>query len=216
VGVAVDIKIKPAPNTIKLGIVRWADSMDDWTEAWKDVAKLFRRHEARHFKTEGGSTGKEWEDLNPKYAAWKDRRYPGRPKLVLRGTLRHALTKGGPDAVEQITKKSMVVGVREGTDVARYAMAHARGGTLHGGGTLPKRPPVRYDARIQAVKELGKERRTMTFGTAVAQLIQAHVVRHRKRAFKGLPDPFNPGSRGRLRAAGKARRAAVSGRWKTS
>lgn len=219
-GVRLEIEMKPDAGKIGLGIVRWADSMDDWREAWRDVILMFRQHEKRHFDTEGKATGDKWAELSDKgprggYRGWKARRFPGRPILVLRGTLRDALVKGGPGSIAIVQKRSMVVGLAPGTTLATYARAHSKGATLHGGRKLPKRPPVRYDPRITGTKTTGKESGTMTFGTAVAQLIQAHVIRHRKRAFKGLPDPFNPDNRGRMRAAGRARRSAVTGRWKT-
>tara|TARA_R110000824_G_scaffold188769_6_gene370072 strand:+ start:57 stop:686 length:630 start_codon:yes stop_codon:yes gene_type:complete len=206
----IDVTFKPDAGRIRLGVLRWANSMDDWTEAWQDVIKMFRHHESRHFRTEGKSTGKEWVDLSPNYSAWKEKRFPGRPKLVLRGTLRAALVKGGPGSIEKVTKTSMVVGIAEGK-LGIIARAHSLGVK----GRLPARPPVRFDPRVSTVRPAGKEGGSMTFGTAVAQIMQAHIIRHRKRAFYGLPDPFQPGARGRYGAAARTIRKATSGGWKT-
>ena len=211
----IEVGFTPDAGRIKLGIVRWANSMDDWSAAWRDVIKLFRHHEGRHFRTEGKSTGKVWDDLSPPYAAWKEKRFPGRPILVLRGTLRGALVKGGLGSIEQVTKTSMVVGIAEGR-LGVIARAHSKGvAKMNTGGKLPARPPVRFDPRVKTMRPTGKESTTMSLGTAVAQLLQAHVILHRKRAFKGLPDPFRPDSRGRANAAQRTRRKATSGHWKT-
>lgn len=62
-------------------ISNYADTFFEW----------FRKMAKDQFDKKGDP--KRWVKLSPKYFAWKNRRYPGRPLLVLNGHLRNAVTK---------------------------------------------------------------------------------------------------------------------------
>lgn len=192
-GVQFAISFDPSPKAIGMGFERWAKQLDDWRPVWTDVVELFRRHEVRQFDTEGVQTGPKWAKLSPAYAEWKQRHYPGRPILVLVGTLRQALTKKGPGWFEVKTARSLEVGLNPATAVGKI------GGYLTTGtANMPARPPIRYDDKIHTVglKEEAAKGGTVPFGTAIAQIMQVHIVNARKKGFSKAgvkPDPFGKG-----------------------
>lgn len=76
----------------------------------------------RMFRTEGGD---RWDPLNPQYAAWKARHYPGQGPLVRTGEyFRASTTPGAPYNAIEVGKDSLTWGVEldravyheEGTD----------------------------------------------------------------------------------------------------
>lgn len=169
---------------IALGFEQWADLISDWRPTFRNVITLFRRHEGRHFDSEGSSTGARWAPLSERYGAWKAAQYPGRPILVLTGALRAALVDGrGPGAIEKIGPRRMEIGVDSG--VLPYAQAHQTGIP----GRLPARPPIRFD---------GDPRNKSSLGFAVAQAFQRQIVDARKRALSGATTPPSDAGLGSL------------------
>jgi phage gpG-like protein len=104
---------------------------DDYRPAWDVLAERFRRMEVRQFRSEGRYGSGGWAPLNPRYRAWKARRYPG--KTILRRTdeLFRSLTER-PFGVEVLERHVMVVG----SDVD-YGEHHQRGTPR-----MPQRRPV--------------------------------------------------------------------------
>ncbi|MEG1971279.1 MAG: phage virion morphogenesis protein [Burkholderiaceae bacterium] len=107
------------------------ENVQDATVLWEELADRFARVETRQFKTQGAYGSGGWQELSPRYAAWKARHYPGKPILQRTGALVKSLTRR-PFGVEVITPASMTVG--SGLDYGRRHQA--------GGGSLPRRRPV--------------------------------------------------------------------------
>lgn len=131
-------------------LARFTDAVSDAAPVWEVLANRFAALERRQFASEGAYASGGWTPLSPRYAAWKARRYPGKPILERTGELKRSLTER-PFGVEVIEAGFMVVG--SGTDYGRYHQA--------GGGTLPQRRPVELPE---------SERRTW------ARLIQRFIV----------------------------------------
>lgn len=102
----------------------------DLTEPFGAIADSFVAAERRQFASLGAYGGAPWPALSPKYAAWKARRYPGKPILRRTDELFTSLTQG--PAVRVIAHDRLVLG----SDDEKGAH-HARGG-----GNLPKRDPI--------------------------------------------------------------------------
>lgn len=113
-----------------------ADAVGDWRPAFEVLRGRFLELERRQFATEGGYSG-GWAPLSPAYAAWKAKRYPGKP--ILRRTddlfLFRSLTVGPEIAIIEPQRLTL------GTAV-RYAGFHQD----PQGGRLPRRPPVALPA----------------------------------------------------------------------
>tara|TARA_R110000824_G_scaffold86623_3_gene214231 strand:- start:5932 stop:6621 length:690 start_codon:yes stop_codon:yes gene_type:complete len=185
-GIKFHMEFEPSAESISQFFEKWADEIKDMRPVWSDVVKLFRKHEARHLDSGGEATGKAFVPLSPAYKAWKDRNFPGKPILTLRGALRLALVDGkGSSAFKRETRDSLHVGVLGG-EVGVYAAAHA-----FGQGNLPVRPPVRYDETIKGGGSIGGGK--VPLGTAIAQIFQIHIVNARKKAMaaEGIPDVFD-------------------------
>lgn len=112
-------------------LARFADNIGDASPVWEKLADRFARLERRQFATEGGAYSGGWPALSPKYAAWKERHYPGKPILERSGDLKDSLTRR-PFGIEVIEAGHMVLG----SDVAY--------GKYHQAGTdrMPQRRPV--------------------------------------------------------------------------
>jgi len=196
VGVRFDLEFEPDAPTIQAGFENWAKLLKDWRPVFRDVVTLFRKHEERHFDTEGRATGKEFHELSEKYEAWKDWNYPGRPILTARGVLREALTgTGTPEgSVRKVSSHSLTVGLDSSSKVGKYGVAHARAqGPAYRHQREP-RPPVRYDPTIHTKKvtDIAADGGSVPLGTAIAQLAQINIIKARKQAF-GVDDPFAEG-----------------------
>jgi hypothetical protein len=176
----------PSLDRVEFALVEYAHLLDDWRPSFKIIEKMFYAHERGLFATSGkGKATKKWPQWKklstrepPKggYRAYKAKVRPGRPILVFDGALRDAAS-GGPGSIRgQIKKKSMVIGIDPGGSVGVIARAHALGDPARG---LPSRPPVRFDGDVRA--------RGITFGYAVSQVLQSHIVLKRKQAMKRDP-----------------------------
>lgn len=167
VGAGFSVTMDPGGATLLRGMERWADLLNDASDAWPHVTDLIHRHNLRTFESEGSATGdrRAWVPLSPRYAARKAREFPGRPILVRTAALRSALTSGGSGSRVRKSRRSLEVGARG---------EQARIGEYHQTGTayMPARPPVKYDPRI--VKG------TLPF--AVSQILQTLIVAKRRAA----------------------------------
>jgi phage gpG-like protein len=90
---------------------------------------------AGQFDTEGRQDSGGWKPLNPDYARWKARRYPGKGILERTSAVRRSLTaRGAPGSVRRISDREMVLGTS-----IEYA-------GFHQGGRNP-RPPIEWGPR---------------------------------------------------------------------
>ena len=113
---------------------------------WPDVSKYVFNVFNRQFSTQG-SSGKSgaWRPLSPKYAAWKEKNYPGRPILVQRGQLKRSMVKkGAADNIYRETKNILVMGTQN------------KLGRIHQDGT--RRMPARkiIDLTAEQFNKIGK------------------------------------------------------------
>jgi len=139
---------------IMTGLSRFGEYARDLRPAFREISADFKQVTAATFAAQGPG----WPPLNPRYAAWKARHYPGRPLLVRTGALQSAAT-GGSGYVERLEPLVMQLGVN-----VRYAHFHQQGT-----GRMPARKLVdfREDPAVQ--------RRW-------AKIIQRHLVRESRRA----------------------------------
>lgn len=165
------------------GIERWAELVEDFSPAWPFVVDLVRNHYKRTFDSEGAGVGggPKWAALSPGYAAYKRRRYPGRPLLVATTALRSAMVGGGSGSLVQSRKKRLDIGLRG---------RNLKIGNFHQTGTdnMPARPPVKYD----------KAYKDGTLPYTIGQILQLQIVAARKKALRGsetsgrqVGDPFD-------------------------
>lgn len=148
---------------------RIRNNIGDLRTGFNNVGDYLAAVNKRHFDTEGesGASGK-WAPLSPKYAAWKEKHYPGKPILRRTDALYKGLTER-PMAVESITATTAVFG----TD-RFYAAIHQRGGWVSG--WPPERPVI---ALTQADKDV------------IVKILQQAIV-YNERALKGTP-AYAPG-----------------------
>ncbi|WP_064257785.1 phage virion morphogenesis protein [Rhodococcus sp. HS-D2] len=65
----------------------------DMQPAMQDVGKYLKGFfSGEVFASRGGAIGERWPRLSTKYAAWKARKYPGRPVLVRTGVMQKSFT----------------------------------------------------------------------------------------------------------------------------
>jgi len=192
-GDLISIDFTPDAKAINIGLEKWSKLIKDWRPIWRDVERLFLKHEQRQFKTKGLATGPEWAPLSENYKQWKKKHAPGKPLLVFTGTLKEALTKkGGRGQLRLATPRAFAIGIdptkhyhtgpSKGTRLADVAMGHSRGQA----GRLPARPPIRLDPSIHSTSKS----EPLPFGVVVAQIAQAHIVEARKKAYRKQGDPF--------------------------
>jgi len=152
---------------------------EDLNPMLRDVDKMFARNMRRLFSTQGGSGGPEWQALSPRYKAWKDRAFPGRKILSLRGKLRRSLaSRSSTDHVARWTLKPrarLIVGTS-----VRYAAYHAPGG-LHNP-KLPVRDPLQHTAP-QSREYKDAVRRQLK--RKLARLGRVLAARHSSAGFRG-------------------------------
>ena len=120
----------------------------DWRPLWPKLIKLFHNVESSQFSEEG-SAGRSgaWPQLTPRYAAWKQKHWPGRKILQRTGTLRRSLaTLNAPGSIEDASSSFCLV---LGTFVP-YAIYHQQGTKY-----MQARPPVSLTA--DANRKFGKE-----------------------------------------------------------
>jgi hypothetical protein len=176
----------PSLDRVAFALAEYADTIDDWRPAFREIEKLFYAHERNLFRTIGKGRSRDqwpqWEALSDRgprggYKAYKKRVRPGRPILVFDGTLRRAATGGSGAIKGRITKTSMLVGINPNSPAGVVGRAHATGNPAR---NLPARPPIRFDPDTQ--------RRGVSFGYAVSQIVQSYLVLKRKEAMRRDPE----------------------------
>jgi hypothetical protein len=100
-------------------VFQLTDRLQNWKEFWVRVfLPSYLMEVQQNFATEGDLVG-GWPDLNPGYAAWKARHFPGRKILELTRRLRNSLmpgatgsSGGGSDTVLKIGPRALEIGTR--------------------------------------------------------------------------------------------------------
>lgn len=113
---------------------RFGEGLKDYSALFERMADEFYLEIGKAFASEGGSgaTG-AWQELSPKYAAQKQRRWGFvHPILQASGALKKSFTRGGAENITAIAPLYMTVG--SGMPRSVY---HQKGGKR-----LPRRPPV--------------------------------------------------------------------------
>jgi hypothetical protein len=95
------------------------DRLQNWKDFWIGIfLPSYLMEVQQNFATEGDLVG-GWPDLNPGYAAWKARHFPGRKILELTRRLRNSLMPGaagssgaGSDTVLRVGPKQLEIGTR--------------------------------------------------------------------------------------------------------
>ena len=103
------------------------EKLSNWREFWaRFFLPYYLERVQQNFITEGELVG-GWPGLNPVYAAWKARHFPGTKILELTGRLRRSLMPGaegtsgyGSDTVLRAGPRELVIGTR-----VEYARWHA-------------------------------------------------------------------------------------------
>lgn len=115
-----------------------ARKFGDLRPAWQDVRDKFFDIETKRFASQGG--GGKWRPLNPKYAAWKQKHFPGTTIMIRTGDLAASLTSMTKDTIYIPGRRSVTLGTK-----LFYAMIHQVGAKLRGAGQsrLPKRKLIR-------------------------------------------------------------------------
>jgi len=106
--------------------------LGDLTPVWQDLKKIFIQIIRANFRTEGQHSGPGWAPLNPAYARYKARKYPGKTILRATDTLFKSLTGVGGGWIERITPRYAEFGTR-----VAYAKFHQLGTSR-----MPARPPI--------------------------------------------------------------------------
>ena len=133
-----DIQLSRAFDTM-------GQKIDDLTPVLKKIADSFYKHMEDVFEREGASGNRQrWHPLNPRYAAWKRKRYPGAKILVLTGELKESLTNPkSSKAYLAIDRLEMSIG----TSVS-YAMKHQLG-IKEGKYVLPQRKIIELTEEVK-------------------------------------------------------------------
>lgn len=132
------IGVKWDSRELETRLTGLAGALKDLRPVWPDIHKIFLDFMVQVFAKEGafGDPPDRWAPLNPQYAAWKHRHYPGRPILQREGTLMASLTQEqAPHHVYRVGPGFM----ETGTSVA-YARAHQWGYPPR---HLPARPMIK-------------------------------------------------------------------------
>ena len=98
-------------------IDRLTAGLEDMRPLFQELRRDFNMREFSWFGTEGDG----WVPLSPRYAAWKDRLYPGQPIMVLRGDLRDDMLLEGSESVDEIHRDRARFGSRRVYARAQHA-----------------------------------------------------------------------------------------------
>jgi len=127
--------------------VRNLDTLFDFTAREASAAletfdALVRKHETELFASEGLTGGTYWAPLSEAYAKHKQKKRPGRKKLVYDGDLRRSLTTASsPEHVATYGKQpngNWLLRSGSSNQIGRYH--------LEGSATLPIRKPMSFTA----------------------------------------------------------------------
>lgn len=149
----------PGQAPLIRGLSRFAEGINDFSPYWQDyLLPAWYRSVGSHYETQGATTGERWAPLTARYAAWKQKHWPGMPIGVLTGDTKASVTnQSDANAVVTISPKQLTVGTR-----VPYAMYLQRGTKR-----MVARPPLRASDM---------------FATQAARLLQEFGVKAAKTA----------------------------------
>jgi phage gpG-like protein len=146
---------------LKRSFSRFGEHAKDLSEPFREIVKDFYKIEKKQFESEGGYGSGGWQPLSPRYAAWKAKKYPGRPLMVVSGLLKESLLGENPYSIENVTPKSMEVGT-----VVNFAVYHQKGTCK-----MPARPLIQ-------LTDADKKR--------WIKFIQVYLVKQARAEFQGV------------------------------
>mgnify|MGYP007046936934 CR=1 FL=1 len=200
--VKLDMTVSPDPGKLAAGVHQWGSLIQDWRPVWSDIREVYDRHQVEHFASKGASTGPKWAgNSDPDvpnvpgrgggpYDKWKERRGHTGGALLMTGLLRDAAT-GKHGSLQKETATTMEMGV-DGRTVP-YAIDHHQGNAVDSAlfrrvVQLKQRPVIRMAGSVLGDKSVfDAQSNRGTFGYAVRQLVQAHIVKRRQIALDGNP-----------------------------
>jgi phage gpG-like protein len=140
---------------IQRSLGRFSAGVQDLRQPFDEIADDFLAVEQGQFATLGAAESGGWAPLNPEYAKWKTKAFPGQPLLVRTGRLRAALTTTNGDSIRSVQPLELRLGVNDGA--VPYAKFH-QSGTLgsfeqrdkvEGLPGMPRRPPVEFSEKTR-------------------------------------------------------------------
>lgn len=142
------------PYRLPSALLTFATDLTEWKPFWlKTFMPRYLEQVQQNFETEGGLVG-GWPGLNPQYAAWKARHFPGTKILERTRRLRNSLVPGatGDDTVIQAGPLNFRVGTR--VPAGRFVVAKR-----------PFLPPIKIEDWTPAIREFV---RSLWFGPATS------------------------------------------------
>jgi phage gpG-like protein len=117
--------------------------------AWRLIKTVFHRLLKRIFDSEGSDSAHgKWQQISPKYAVVKQRKYGDMPILQAGGKMYRALTGNTGDTVFEESAQEMAIGTSAKSKSGfPYPKAHQTGTSR-----MPARPPISFTREQQ--KEL--------------------------------------------------------------
>lgn len=116
--IRVEWQIEPAISALK-GLL---ERLRDLRPAWRQIVVYMRRATLLHFASEGGRGGAQWAPLTPRYAAQKEKVFPGQPIMRASDQLFRSLTDQTADSVVEIEAQALTYGTS-----LPYGRYHQRG-----------------------------------------------------------------------------------------
>lgn len=131
-----------AVRSFALGMERLGTALSDFRFIFPRVVSLFEDSFAKQFERRGaGPVVGPWSPLQPSYAAWKAKHYPGKPLLERSGNLKEGLTaKSGTHTVRDYSASML----NFGTTGVPYASFHQTGTAY-----MPSRPPADFGPEFE-------------------------------------------------------------------
>jgi phage gpG-like protein len=98
---------------------RFTENLRDFRQLWPSVISVLRKISEEQFAFEGRGKSGAWQPLSPKYAAWKEKNYPGSPILQRTGALQLSLTSNTAHSIVRAGKEELEFGT-----TLRYGIYH--------------------------------------------------------------------------------------------
>jgi len=103
-------KTTPDETQFSRAFSRFGNNITDFTRPFEQIADNFYEGEKEMFASQGGAAG-GWAALNPQYAEWKSRHFPGKPILQRTGAMMESFTgKSGPFSRFDLSPKRLEMG----------------------------------------------------------------------------------------------------------
>src|ERR1700681_2917332 len=125
----------PGQEPFVFALQRFSETIADFTPFWSEYfAPTWFSYVAAVYASGGAESGAAWDALTARYAAWKEKHWPGQPIGVRTGATRSSLTMPEDEhAVLTISRDAFAVGTNLPYPI--YLQL--------GTGRMPARPPLR-------------------------------------------------------------------------